>query len=258
MIEVGCEALPQFYLQSTLILFKIVYSKSFPKEIEASTDYIDIISIFLSFISINYSVVSFYLDRHLENGPNLTDALRLIVVEITSIISQPFLLPIFIFLDMMAGESRIIFAFYVYLLFVIITVSTYSNRNVSICPTYFTYILDFFHFDIFVHNMKYRDIFMPNMDIERRRRVHIKGIKAGTRLLILILYLSLALSCDIMSTLSTKYQYQDVSYFVWPLHRYIIGALCVSIIGNLSEIVYFYFTGCTFLDWILIKSRLIE
>ena len=108
MKEVSLEALPQFTLQIIMLMLSQRYHSE-ENEVYAEVDAIDIISLVLSFVSMNYSIGSFVLDSHLNSNTNvndnctLTDSLRLLAVEFASALAQPFIISICIIVSLYIG-----------------------------------------------------------------------------------------------------------------------------------------------------------
>ena len=102
MREVSCEAMPQFTLQVFLLIMLLSgWIKDYDKEcgwIDYSLDAIDVISLVLSFLSINYSIGLFFLDAHLGEKVTLKHSLRLLAVEFASVLAQPYLFFTFLYI----------------------------------------------------------------------------------------------------------------------------------------------------------------
>ena len=64
----------------------------FDNRVTVGNDLIGLLSILLGFFCTNYSVVAFFLDKHLEKEATLKDSAKLLAIEMATIIAQPVML----------------------------------------------------------------------------------------------------------------------------------------------------------------------
>ena len=241
------------FLQIWLLVLR-VYSPATP-ELEWKgnyRDYLQVFSISVSIITTNYSVVSFFLDRHLGKDAKLVDGAKLLAIELASIVSQPVLT----FTSLLLFCLQIwhfLFIYPVYVATLVISANVYSRRSSFRCSPYFMILFELFYFDIFFQNSSLEN--KTSLNTERRKRVHIKCLKACVRL-VMFIFLVILVKPKYLS--NARFDGKNMASFTWPLFHYILASLFISIVMNLVEVKQYQRSGTTWIDWIFNRSVLIE
>merc|ERR1711908_210978 len=119
------QPLPQFTIQVFLLV--MMRTPFLP------TDHFAIFSIILSFLNFSHSVLSYFLGVHLEDKVTYKHSLRLLAVEFASVLSQPHLLFISIFVSQYSLVPY--FVYVAHLIASILAMNVHSRTgSIPYCP----------------------------------------------------------------------------------------------------------------------------
>ena len=237
------ESIIQFQLQCIIRWLKIAGLTQDTLE-DTSPDWIEVTSILASFLSINIPIIYNTLRLMLNRLPSFREQLQVYFIELAAILSQPYLVSLVSLLVITSENTIVLFLYGIYYLVVTLITWMYyrslPDLNLVKDPKSYIFILfEFLYLDLGIHDVAKSQV---TLKAERQKRILFKGLRATMRSIILIVVLSFTSMFDL--SYNTKVLY---------LYIYIVVALSISVIVNLAEVVYYFCTGCTWLDFVFVE-----